>query len=64
MATLLTPFQTGTRSRAIHGTAGLDERDVTVERRGSRPAAESIEAQRERAQREFKQIWNICALRH
>ena len=27
-----------------------------------RPAAATIEAQRERAQQEFKRIWNLCTL--
>jgi hypothetical protein len=49
--------------------APLDAHDLVdgadaADRPGFCPTTVPIENQRERAQQEFKQIWNLCALTH
>jgi hypothetical protein len=47
-----------------NGPAPLDDAglDSAAGASAGRPDRQSIEEQRERAQREFKRIWNLCAL--
>ncbi|WP_205825014.1 hypothetical protein [Methylobacterium terricola] len=45
-----------------NGPAPLDEAGTTSGASAVRSDRQSIEEQRERAQREFKRIWNLCAL--
>ncbi|MFH6783752.1 MULTISPECIES: hypothetical protein [Methylobacterium] len=44
-----------------NGPASLDETGISAGASPARPGRQSIEEQRERAQREFKRIWNLCA---
>ena len=46
----------------VTGPAPLDETGIAAGASAGRSDRHSIEERRERAQREFKRIWTLCAL--